>query len=775
MRPKVWVITPELHRVGGTERCVAEQVERWRERFDLRLYTMRVWDVDLDGVGVRILPWLPGPHLLTYVWWLAVNRLVRWWDAVRLGPPDAVYSPGINATDADAISVHIVFGKYWERMRGQVLGDLRRPRAVLRAIHRVIYWALLRSLERAIYPGSASLWAISKEDSNELAKRFQRLPHSVEVVPYGVDLVVFDPTSRAKRRDEARLRLGVGESRVILIIGNDLHKKGADVAVAALRRLPEDVVLAAGGRFDENQLVEIARSQGVESRVNLWPHTRDVMDYFAAADILVAPSREDAFHEPALEALACGVPLVVSSRAGVAELLENERHALILTDPEDPKELAAAVTRILEDKELAEHLSVEGRILAEAYSWDRNAEVTAKLIEREISTPRVLVLAPSVGGPGGIERVSRSAIRVLAERYGADRIGLLTLGVVPQSVTCRVLASGKTDEELSTLRKLSYFWKALRTARKWKKNLIVVVMHPHLALVARSCSWISGSPYVVWCHGKEAWGRLRPSVQIGLRKANVILAGSKFTAQQLEGTGLPPERIRVLNYCVSEEVAGSPIDQTAAVSKARKNHINERAAILTVARLIVSDAYKGIDSLLCVWPRVISSVPEACLWVVGEGSDRARLQATAHALDLDSHVRFLGAIDDSELQHLYSEAKALALPSRFRLRPDPQGEGFGLVFIEAGASGLPVIAGRGGGTEDAVEHGKTGLLVDPDDPKELEDAIVRLLTDQDEARRMGEEGRRRAETEFSYPVFAERFCGVVDKLFASRADRRKFS
>ena len=97
-RLKVWVVTPELHRRGGTERCLAEQVERWKKRFDLRLYTMRAYGVDLEGVAVRCIPWLPGPHLFRYVWWFVANTLLRAWDARRLGRPNVVYSSSVSAS-----------------------------------------------------------------------------------------------------------------------------------------------------------------------------------------------------------------------------------------------------------------------------------------------------------------------------------------------------------------------------------------------------------------------------------------------------------------------------------------------------------------------------------------------------------------------------------------------------------------------------------------------------------------------------------------------------
>src|SRR5262245_37662483 len=117
-RPEIWLITPSIHRQGGTERCLAEQAERWADRFDLRTYSMEVGDdVDLSEVSLRKVPRLPGPQLSRFVWWLVANRTARAFDARRIGRPDAVVSPGINALDADAIGVHMVFAKYWERVR----------------------------------------------------------------------------------------------------------------------------------------------------------------------------------------------------------------------------------------------------------------------------------------------------------------------------------------------------------------------------------------------------------------------------------------------------------------------------------------------------------------------------------------------------------------------------------------------------------------------------------------------------------------------------------
>src|SRR5262245_43104673 len=101
-RPRVWVVTPELHRGAGTERALTEQIQRWQQRFEVRVYTMAA-DVDADEMTIRIVHGLPGPHVLRFGWWLIANGIRRAVDQRRFGYPDAVVSPGVNCHDADAI------------------------------------------------------------------------------------------------------------------------------------------------------------------------------------------------------------------------------------------------------------------------------------------------------------------------------------------------------------------------------------------------------------------------------------------------------------------------------------------------------------------------------------------------------------------------------------------------------------------------------------------------------------------------------------------------
>jgi phosphatidylinositol alpha-1,6-mannosyltransferase len=755
---RVWILTPELHRRGGTEWSVAEKLERWRERFDLRLYTMRVQGVDLHGIPVRRIPWLPGPHLLRYGWWFVANRAARWWDARRLGPPDAVHSPGVNALDASTMSVHAIFARHWASAGRRVLAEFRRPGQVLSAMHRMFLWAVLRRLERNVYSGPATVWALSSGQARELEARFRRPSGSVPVVPHGVDGAVFTPEIRAVLRSASRDRLGVSANRVLLLVANDVHGKGVDSALAALRLLPDDVVLAIAGLADPGMVKVWSRLHGVVDRVLLWGHRGDMMERYAAADVLVAPSREDAFHQPTMEALASGLPVVVSSGAGVAELLEDGRHALVLDDPEDPRELAGHVARLLEGPELAARLAHEGRRLAKKHTWDRSAALGASLVEREVRTPRALVLAPDPQGIGGIQRATRTLIRALAETVGAERVGVLAVrsGERSDALPCRMLRPGRPGHRsrIGIWERVAYALVATRTARRWRGRLAVVCAHPHLAPVGLLAHLLTGAPYAVWCHGEEVWGRIGPLVRWSLRRAEAVFAPSRFTGRQVEArAGLPPGSAEVVPHALSQEV------------RADSNGRGRRPQrVVTVARLDPAHAYKGVDTLLAAWAKVVAEFPAAELIVVGDGPDRDRLETLAADLGLNGSVVFAGGVSDRALTDLYRSAAVFALPSRVSVGPRAEGEGFGLVFVEAAAAGLPVVAGRGGAVDEVVEDGETGLLVHPRDADEVAAAVGRLLADPRMAARLGEAGSRRVATEFTFERFRDRVARLVGDL-----------
>jgi len=133
---------------------------------------------------------------------------------------------------------------------------------------------------------------------------------------------------------------------------------------------------------------------------------------------------------------------------------------------------------------------------------------------------------------------------------------------------------------------------------------------------------------------------------------------------------------------------------------------------------------------------------------------RERLENMVVELKLENHVRFLGFVADEDLIEWYNAADIFIMPSRLGTGSQRGVEGFGIVYLEANACKTPVIGGRSGGVPDAVEHGSSGLLVDPEDPGDIAAAIAKLLADPPYAQRLAAQGRARVLTQFTGPILA---------------------
>ena len=384
------VISPFVDRRHGTERCVAEQLERFckiPELLEIHLYAQRVEDLPgvsagkFDSFSGKIF-WhkisrLPGPHLLGYVWWIIANQGHRWWDSrIRGLRCDLLYSPGINAFDADAISIHVVFHEFYSRVRSR----LRLRDTALKSwpvvLHRQMYYRLICLLESWIYTRSTTaLSVISRHAAESVAKAFGR---DAAVIPHGVDLAVFNPGARSAVRGNARkaLQLQPGDF-CFLLIGNDWKNKGLDAllrAAALCRDLPLKLLVV--GSDDQRLYEQPLRELELADRFQFARPSSRVLDFYAAADAYVGPSLEDAYGLPIIEAMACGLPVVASARAGASEIISDAKDGFVLQNPEDEKEIAALLRRLVEDSTLRAEIGERAARTARDHSWDRNAADT---------------------------------------------------------------------------------------------------------------------------------------------------------------------------------------------------------------------------------------------------------------------------------------------------------------------------------------------------------------------------------------------------------------
>ena len=390
---RIAVISPFVDRQHGTERVLAEQLTllSTNHACEIRLYSQAIQGLAVSPDSTqsaayvarivwRRVPRAAGPHLLQYLFWLAANSVCRWWDFhVRRITSDLLFSPGINSLNADAIAVHIVFHEYYRQAISQ-LGFRGAPlRSWPRRLHRRLYYLLIMNLERRIYRDpKIALTAVSLLVAKQLQEYFGR--SDVTVIPNGVATSEFNSELRLARREIARKESGfLPEDFVLLLLGNDWVKKGLPCLLRSLQILKDlPIRLIVAGQDDAALFDADLQQLHLQDRVLFCPSRSDVLFYYAAADAYVGPSIEDAFGLPIIEAMACGLPVIASVRAGASQAIQHGSNGFLLQDPASSEELAQLIRNLFSNQALRQQLGKSAEITARGYSWENN---TAQLMD----------------------------------------------------------------------------------------------------------------------------------------------------------------------------------------------------------------------------------------------------------------------------------------------------------------------------------------------------------------------------------------------------------
>jgi phosphatidyl-myo-inositol dimannoside synthase len=297
-------------------------------------------------------------------------------------------------------------------------------------------------------------------------------------------------------------------------------------------------------------------------------------------------------------------------------------------------------------------------------------------------------------------------------------------------------------------------------AREVGADLVVLDPAVPLGLVGPSLQL----PYDVVLHGAEVTvpGRIPGTKQaLGhvLRHARHVIAAGGYPAAEADraaGRKLPttivPPGVDVERF--------RPLDATERfAARTRFGLASDAELIVAISRLVPR---KGFDTAIRAVARLRHRRPDLVLAIAGGGRDEQRLRRLA--IDLHAPVRFLGRVSNDDLPRLYGCADVYTMLCRNRWGGLEQ-EGFGIVFIEAAACGVPQVAGDSGGAAEAVVDGQTGIVVrDPDDVDEVVVAFERLLDDPAGRAAMGAAARARAETEFAYDILAKRLGRALGVL-----------
>ncbi|WBH17911.1 glycosyltransferase family 4 protein [Sphingomonas radiodurans] len=357
--------------------------------------------------------------------------------------------------------------------------------------------------------------------------------------------------------------------------------------------------------------------------------------------------------------------------------------------------------------------------------------------------PRVLFVGLSAAGHGGIQSFNR---RVIAALEQLD---------VPATVL--MLADAETNGEVSGFGggKLSLSETVfLRSAGA------EVLLLGHINLLPFALLYRLRHPrgrVIMFAHGIEVWGdpdyraarRWEPALL--RRVVDRIAIVSRYSRDRMaRAFGLEADRFTLFPNAVDVRplVSSEPTAST----------------ILAVSRLGAGEREKHVDKLIRALPSVISAIPDARLVVIGEGQLRGQLQELAVALEVSAHVALPGAVSREALDRAYAEASVFALPSAK--------EGFGIVYLEAWTTGLPVIGANRGAAAEVIEDGVDGFTIDPEDVPALANALIALLGDRARAAAMGAAGRAKVERLYSGEAFVANLGALLTDVARDRRTLR---
>ena len=308
---------------------------------------------------------------------------------------------------------------------------------------------------------------------------------------------------------------------------------------------------------------------------------------------------------------------------------------------------------------------------------------------------------------------------------------------------------------------LLFSFEFLNMIRLIKKEKIDVV-HAHWILpqgfLAYLCKKLYGIPYIATAHAGDVFPLksifLRFLSNLAIKEAGCCTANSSFTKRKL---------LKISN---NKDIKIIPmgVDLSVFSQKNKNKNLKKKLEIkskfiLTVGRLVEK---KGVKYLILAMKDVAKRFPDSKLVVVGDGPERNGLEILAKELKLEDSIVFMGSLENRHLPEFYATADLFVGPSIVTQSGDT--EGLGVVFLEALASGTCVIGSDVGGIPDIIKHNKTGLLVKQKSPRQLSNAIIRLLSDKSLRKRLAANGQKKVRSSYSWALIGKRFNELVTSI-----------
>lgn len=654
---------------------------------------------------------------------------------------------GVNESIAIIKSVHFVDPAY-----------VSKP-FLIREIWRLVQMVKNRSVSHFL--------PVSKMAASRLYRR-ERVPaERITIVNPGrrtIDAIT--PESRAAARKDEQIP---DDAFVLSAVSRLSPEKGIDVLLRAmptvLSKIPAALVLIAGSGDQEGELRELADSLGISHCVRFLGRRSDAIErILPCTDLFISPSREESFGIAVVEAMMSGLPVIVSDCAGRDEIAQDGKSGL-LTVPGDHYDLADKILRMYSDPELRAGLAAEGRQRALLhFTSERMARNVLSVYSRVLGSRRRLRVAHLILGQRvwGVERYVLNLQDGLKDHRTESFVFCASEEVAPvfRDAGCRTETldmRGYLD-----LRSMFRLFGRLR-------ELEIDVLHAHLGVDSFLGTLVAlavGIPVVQSVHFDHPAYESKP-ILIRESWRLVQAVKNRFIAKFLAITANVRDELIQREHVEVDKIAvippGIPIrsgvpEETRKATRAQFTSANDSYIIVSVGRLARE---KAMDILVKAAKLVTERCQHCEFWIVGEGNQREALEQLIAELSLEHVVKLLGYQPNAG--EIAAAADVFVLPSRE--------EPFGIAAVEAMMAGVPTIGSRTSGLQTIIVNRESGLLFDPDQPEQLAEAIIELLTDRPLAEKLALAGQTRASTLFTSARMAEDIAAIYHEV--TKGKKRK--
>ncbi len=375
---KILLVSTHATGDGGVPHYVASLARALAKRHEVTVYSSRFEGFDGTGVRHRKIRGIGSSGNIYDLSFLIVSTFMIWGHRIkRRDEFDIIHSHVGSPFFSDVFTSHFYEHDGIAQMK---TAPKDMPRAGLAIRLRSRLMARMESALLARRDGATWI-VIAASMKSGFVRNHPVSPESIFVIPNGVDSSRYSPDNAAQYRDEVRHRLSVPPGgQVVLFLGGDWSRKGLAQAIEALSLLAgNEAMLLVVGSGNKTVYQELAVRFKIEDRVIFAGQTRESWKYYAASDVYLLPSLYEPFGLSILEAMASGLPVLVSRDSGAAELIHDGVDGLLIQEPRDVKELSTKLGALLNDPDLRTRLGRQARRTALKYPWDRVARETEQV------------------------------------------------------------------------------------------------------------------------------------------------------------------------------------------------------------------------------------------------------------------------------------------------------------------------------------------------------------------------------------------------------------